>query len=162
MRRETIEFGESPGGCLFFYFGHIDQLSHIFWRDIDPGHHGRLAEQGDRYATVIEDAYVGMDELLGEALQVLGPDDTLIVMSDHGFTSFRRGFHLNSWLIDEGYLALRDSGRRGRSSFLQGVNWAGTQAYALGLNALYVNQAGREGGGIVEPGRRRDALLDAL
>jgi predicted AlkP superfamily phosphohydrolase/phosphomutase len=161
-RTALREFKEAPSGCLFFYFGHIDQLSHIFWRNIDPEHPGRLPEHGDRYATVIEDAYVDMDSRLGEALQVLGPDDTLIVMSDHGFTSFRHGFHLNSWLIDEGYLALRDPAQRRRSSFLQGVNWAGTQAYALGLNALYVNQIGREDMGAVAPGPPRDALLDEL
>ena len=33
-----------------------------------------------------------------------GPDDLLVVMSDHGFTSWRRAFHLNSWLRDNGYL----------------------------------------------------------
>jgi predicted AlkP superfamily phosphohydrolase/phosphomutase len=26
------------------------------------------------------------------------------VMSDHGFTSWRRSFHLNSWLRDNGYI----------------------------------------------------------
>ena len=49
----------------------------------------------------------------------LGPDDLLVVMSDHGFASWRRAFHLNSWLRDQGYLTSCEPGRRGRSRLLR-------------------------------------------
>ncbi len=146
-------------GCLFFYFGHIDQLSHIFWRDRDPQHPGRVPEEAVKYATMIEDAYVEMDALLGEALEVLNDDDTLIIMSDHGFTSFRRGFNLNSWLIDNGYLTVVNPSERARYTYLDGVDWSKTKAYALGLNALYVNLAERETHGVVRPGQEQKQLL---
>ena len=42
-------------------------------------------------------------------------DDLLMVLSDHGFSSFRRGVNLNRWLLDHGYLVLKPDGDpRGR------------------------------------------------
>ena len=149
-------------GFLFFYFGHTDQLSHIFWRDRDPQHPAHDPAEARRYGSVIEDAYVEMDGLVGEAMAVLDDDDTLIIMSDHGFTSFRRGFHLNSWLIERGYLVATNPLWRDRQSYLEGVDWTRTQAYGLGLNALYLNQAGRESGGIVQAPEERRRLLTEI
>ena len=100
-------------GCLFFYFGATDLLQHMFWRDRDPEHPGHDKEQAQRYGQVVEELYVGCDRLVGEALQVIGPDDVLMVLSDHGFTTFRRGFNLNRWLLENGYLRMIDRRRRG-------------------------------------------------
>lgn len=150
-------------GFLFFYFGHTDQLAHIFWRDRDPGHPAHNPQDAERYGTVIDDAYMEMDQLLGEAISVLGDDDdTIIVMSDHGFASFRRGFNLNTWLLENGYMALRNPALREQSLYLSGVDWHRTRAYALGLNGLYVNLAGRESRGIVQGGPERTALIKEL
>ena len=149
-------------GCLFFYFGHTDQLAHIFWRDRDPGHPAHDPQEAAKYGTVIEDAYIEMDALLGEAIAALDDDDTIIVMSDHGFTSFRRGVNLNTWLIDNGYMKITDGVDQTTSSWVSGADWSATRAYALGLNALYVNLAGRERYGIVQPGEQRSLLLNEL
>ena len=109
-RRALAEF---DAGCLFYYFGTTDLVSHMFWRDRDPGHPGRLPAQGDRYAHVIDDLYVHMDQTVGETLDQLRDEDTLIVLSDHGFTSFRRSVNLNTLLLEAGYLALRTGVRPG-------------------------------------------------
>jgi predicted AlkP superfamily phosphohydrolase/phosphomutase len=147
--------------CLFFYFGHTDQLSHIFWRDRDPEHPGRRSEEAERYGTLIDDLYVEMDGLVGEALQVLDENDTLLILSDHGFSSFRRGFNLNTWLLRNDYLRLQNPRLQTTYRYLAGVDWQETRAYGLGLNALYLNMAGREQAGVVEPAER-DALLERL
>ncbi len=167
LRRERLRqyreaLAQFARGFLFFYFGHIDQLSHVFWRDRDPLHPARDPAEAARFGTVIEDAYVEMDGLIGEATAALGAGDTLIVMSDHGFTSFRRGFNLNTWLLRNGYLALEDPSWQGRTAWLAGVDWSRTRAYAMGLNALYLNQAGRESRGVVDAGPQRRALLELI
>lgn len=146
-------------GLLFFYFGHTDQLAHMFWRDRDPGHPGRVEEQAVKYHRVIEDTYIEMDGLLAETLATLGDDVPIVVMSDHGFNSFRRGFNLNTWLLNEGYLVLKPDGRR---RVPDGVDWSRTKAYALGINSLFVNLQGREAEGIVAPGDAYHALLDEI
>ena len=75
------------------------------------------------------------------------------MLFDHGFTSWRRAFSLNSWLEQNGYLTVQDRNRRDLD-FLQNVDWPRTQAYALGLSGLYVNLEGRDAFGIVPPSDR--------
>lgn len=147
-------------GLLFNYFGFIDQVSHIMWRATDPGHPAYDPERDGPYADVIDDLYVQADEIVGQTLarlDELGGDGTLIIMSDHGFASWRRSFSLNTWLEQNGYLQVRDPNRRDLD-FLSNVDWSETRAYALGLSGLYVNLEGREAEGIV-PRRDRDRLL---
>jgi predicted AlkP superfamily phosphohydrolase/phosphomutase len=141
-------------GLLFYYFGNVDQVSHMMWRARDPGHPAYDAAKDAPYAHVIDDLYVGLDQIVGEAAATLGPSDLLVVMSDHGFTSWRRSFHLNSWLRDNGYLAVRNPYLREDPGNFGNVDWTKTRAYALGLNGLYINVKGREGSGIVAPADR--------
>lgn len=154
-------------GFLFFYFGHTDQLAHIFWRDQDPGHPGRKPEQGDRYAQVIEDTYREMDVHVGELLKKLHPDDVLAIVSDHGFSGFRYGFNVNTWLKDNGYLVLTERAQQaerdgsGGSLNLDSVDWRRTRAYAIGINSLFLNVEGRERRGIVKDAERK-ALIREL
>ena len=61
---------------------------------------------------------------------------TLVVLSDHGFTSWRRAFHLNTWLQKEGYLTARDPNLKDDPGLYTNVDWSRTRAYALGLNGL--------------------------
>ena len=65
------------------------------------------------------------------------------MLSDHGFTSFRRGVNLNAWLRDNGYLHLKEDATVG-GPFFEGVDWSRTRAYAFGLGGFYLNSKGRE------------------
>ena len=144
-------------GFFFHYFGFLDQVSHMMWRAMDPDHPAYDASHDAPYRHVIEDLYIEADDIVGETLARLdetGDDATLIVMSDHGFTSWRRAFSLNAWLEQKGYLTVRDRDRRDLD-FLQNVDWSRTQAYALGLSGLYVNRRGRERFGIVSSSEAR-------
>lgn len=145
-------------GLLFYYFGNLDQVSHMMWRTLDPGHPKYDPETDPEFASVIPEIYEKMDAVVGYTLDRIGDDTTLIVMSDHGFTSWRRSFHLNTWLLENGYLTLRDPNRRQASEFFAGVDWSRTRAYALGLNGLYINLRGREPNGIVSASER-EALV---
>ncbi len=145
-------------GLLFYYFGHVDQVSHVMWRARDRGHPA-YTEADARYSTVIEDLYVEMDGVVGDASARLGPDDLLVVMSDHGFASWRRAVNVNSWLRSAGYLAVT-SDRAALTPGLAGVDWSRTRAYAVGLNGIYVNTQGRERQGIVPAGERAALAAD--
>ena len=59
---------------------------------------------------------------------------SLLVLSDHGFDSFRRGFNLNSWLVENQYIDLIRPEQQGRHEFFTNVNWSRTMAYGLGMN----------------------------
>ena len=109
---------------------------------------------------VIEPLYCDMDRIVGRMLQHANPETAVFVLSDHGFCSFRRGVNLNSWLLCEGYLALKP-GRSESGEYFDGVDWTRTRAYALGLGGLYLNLRGREQHGIVPP-QEADALKREL
>ena len=148
-------------GLLFYYFGNLDQISHMMFRVTDPEHPAYDFDTDPAYRHVIEELYVGMDEIVADTLAHITDDTTLIVMSDHGFTSWRRAFHLNSWLRDNGYLRVRDRRMQNDPGFFTNVDWAQTRAYGLGLNGLYLNLRGRERQGIVAP-EAREALMDEI
>jgi predicted AlkP superfamily phosphohydrolase/phosphomutase len=147
-------------GLLFYYFGNIDQVSHMVWRAMDPAHPAYTSEDA-QYRTVLEDLYTGVDQLVGTTLSRLGRDDLLVVMSDHGFTSWRRSFSVNAWLRENGYLVARDPSLYKDPGLFSNVDWGHTRAYGLGLNGLYINVRGREAHGIVDP-RVREVLASEI
>jgi len=134
-------------GCVVCVFDTTDRIQHMFWRYADPGHPAPRECDQD-HGRAIDAAYEQADALVGEVMARLRERDALLVMSDHGFQSFRRGVNLNSWLLREGYLALKP-GATGDSQWLRDVDWSHTRAYAIGLGGLYLNVRGREAQGIV-------------
>jgi predicted AlkP superfamily phosphohydrolase/phosphomutase len=149
-------------GLLYCYFSTIDPLQHMFWRFRDVEHPMYDPDLAAVYGGTIEHYYTRLDSVLGHAMSRVGPDATIMVLSDHGFTSFRKNFHLNTWLYWNGFMALRDDFREESEEFFENVDWSGTQAYALGINGLYINQIGREASGVVAPGPEKEHLLDEL
>ena len=143
-------------GSLVCVFDATDRIQHMFWRELDPAHPARQ-HQPESPDNVIRSLYRHNDALVGRVREHLGEDDVLMVISDHGFTSFRRGVNINQWLLREGYLTLKP-GADGSGQWLRDVDWASTRAYALGLTGLYLNLQGREAQGIVAQGADAAAL----
>ena len=122
-------------GVLASIFDDLDRVQHMFRRD---------------HPEVVQNWYVRLDEFVGRVRQALkdrngkGPD--LIVISDHGFADYRYKVHVNRWLLENGYMTLKE-GQTG--STLSAVDWDRTRAYAMGLNSLYINLKDREVQGTV-------------
>ncbi len=140
-------------GFFFCLFDTPDRLQHMFWRFREPEHPANSGEPVSAYARVIEEHYRRCDEIVGKAYEHVDNDTLFIVLSDHGFNSFRRGVHLNAWLHVSGFLGLKRGVEPGDAAgdFLKGVDWDSTQAYALGLGSIYLNVKGREAAGTVAP-----------
>ena len=98
-------------GFLFFYFSSVDQNSHVLW-----GRHD------DELLTF----YQAVDRAIGEVRR-REPEAALLVMSDHGFSTFNRAVNLNAWFVAQGLIT---GDRR--------------KAWAAGLNAVYLDGADRE------------------
>src|SRR6185436_8893690 len=141
-----------------FYF--TDRIGHLFWRFLDPKHPAYDPVLAAKYAPEVLDAYQTMDAMVGKARALAGPQALFIVCSDHGFTSFRRGVNINTWLVRNGLMTLKgqtDDPATLEKLFdtrelFQNVDWKRTKAYALGLGSIYLNVVGREREGIVMPG----------
>ena len=144
-----------PRGVVVCVFDGPDRIQHMFWRYIDAGHPALSNGDRDSHRHVIGEMYERMDELVGRTMETLDDDTVLFVMSDHGFKPFRRGVDLNAWLLDSGYLALKEGAGRPSASYLADIDWSRTKAYALGLAGIFLNVEGREGQGIVPAGDAR-------
>ena len=141
-------------GLLFCLFDTPDRLQHMLWRHREPSHpanHDSPARP--EYARAIDAHYRDCDAVVGRVLERVDDQTLMVVLSDHGFASFQRGFHLNTWLYDQGLLAMKPGCRPGADAgdMLQAVDWTRTRAYALGIGSMYLNVKGREAHGIVDP-----------
>ncbi|HEX4439667.1 MAG TPA: alkaline phosphatase family protein [Thermoanaerobaculia bacterium] len=157
------------GKLLFHYFEFPDRVAHVFWRFRDPQHPAYDAALAAKYGDAVEKSYAQMDEIVGATAKALKPEDVLVVLSDHGFATWRRSVNYNSWLVENGYLVLKGSAHRqnlealfSRGQFWEAIDWTKSRAYAMGLGDIYVNLSGREAGGIVAPGAAYDALRAEL
>ena len=171
MMERFLETGTEKLYVQIFDFP--DRVAHMLWRLHDPGHPLYDARLAARYAGEIPKAYERMDRIVGEAMRRLGPHGVLVVCSDHGFASFRRGVNYNTWLVKNGFMTLKQGVSGGRTledlfdrgelgEFFRYVDWSHTRAYAMGLGNIYVNLLGREPSGSVAPGREYDDVRDAI
>lgn len=152
--------GTGRGGVLFFYFGTIDLVSHAFWRTLDLTLRPEHAAEDAKHANVIPDLYARMDALIGDVIERVGPGTDIIVMSDHGFAPYRYKVNLNLWLAQQGYLAVLPP-EKTQPGPLGYIDWENTQAYALGLNQVFINLQGREKHGAV-PADEHEVVVERL
>ncbi len=147
-----------------------DRVQHMMWRLIDPQHPMYDKALAAKFGDSIERVYRKCDQFVGEVMARVGPDTPILIVSDHGFHSFRQSVNLNTWLVQNGFMALQGQapGEKklqdlfGGGTFWENVDWSRTKAYAMGLGQIYVNLKGREGHGIVEPGQQSREVQDAL
>jgi predicted AlkP superfamily phosphohydrolase/phosphomutase len=145
---------------LFVYFGTVDQGCHMLWHFMDPQHPGYVPD--DVLKDGIAKLYELLDGRLGRVRAAIGEGTVLIVMSDHGFAPFYWEVNLNTWLLEQGFITLKDPTKQESGEFFSNVDWSRTKAYAAGLNGLYINLKGREKEGAVATGAEYDALLNQL
>ena len=80
-------FDSYPVDLFAVYFGGVDVASHRFWKFAHPEakDYGVRPEDAAVLGGIIDAYYAYIDDLLGEYMQRLGPGDTLLLVSDHGF-----------------------------------------------------------------------------
>lgn len=141
----------TPKGFCTCVFDITDRIQHMFFRYLDEGHPANRGKEREKHKNVIQELYTRMDQLVGRVLEKVDKKTVVIVMSDHGFTQFKRGVNLNTWLFQNGYLALKD-GKNMSREWLEDVDWQKTKAFSLGLAGIFINRRGRESCGIVQEG----------
>ncbi len=86
-------FTEKPWDFFFYLFSHTDWISHLAYTELEEKHEKKALEIFKR-----------VDQHLGWFVDNLPPDTNLILLSDHGFTAYKKVFYFNRWLEKEGYL----------------------------------------------------------
>ena len=156
------ELDRFDNGVLFCYFESPDIAQHMFWRYIDKDHPLYEEDAPQEYKQLIPSWYKKMDSILGEVMEKIDEEDVLIVLSDHGFNTFRRAVNINTWLRENGYLELKDPYAESGGELLNDIDWSETRAYSIGFGAVYINQEGREKEGVVKKGDEKELLKEEI
>ena len=180
-----------PTDFFMVVFRMIDSVMHHYWADMDPHHPLHSSLGNSAIPDAILSGYRTLDSAVGRLMAKAGSDTTVFIMSDHGFRAEYRGFAVNKWLRERGWLALRP----GRASLMAGVSsavrrlgilraakrafrlvtgtkwfqpmvwasvdWSRTQVVYGPGPALYINLQGRDFEGVVPPSEY-DTLRDSL
>ncbi|WP_436934903.1 alkaline phosphatase family protein [Halovenus marina] len=127
--------GEDDWDLFFGVFMTTDRVNHFLFEDY---------ERDGEYYDEFLDFYRKLDDYIGRLRDQLDDDVTLVIASDHGFTTLDYEVHLNAWLQEEGWLSYDtdDPDELGDIS-------EGTRAYSLIPGRLYLNLEGREPDGAV-------------
>lgn len=100
-----------------------DELSHYFWRHMDPNHPAHDPLTDPQYRDAILDYYQNVDTAIGKLVKAAGPGTTTLILSDHGMGPLFKDVLLNEWLRQNGYLTTLSpkAQLQGTSRFLAGL-----------------------------------------
>src|SRR5216683_4047989 len=87
---------EKPWDFCYLAFIGSDRLQHPFWEEVSTLH-----PRTNQYFRMLDDA-------LGRILDLLEPEDSLVVVSDHGFCGHSSYFDINEYLYSKGLLFFAD------------------------------------------------------
>lgn len=149
---KEFENFKKSGGVYAFVFDSSDRMQHLFW---DKNILGNLSSDNP-----IISYYLEKDEFIGEVSKKIDDNTTLIILSDHGFSSFDKSVNINNWLLEKGYMQLTDEIINSGPLF-KNVDWEKTKAYSLGFNSIYLNLKNRDPNGIVKEDEK-DKLIGRL
>ena len=129
-----------------------DRLHHFLWQQMEEGH--------PAYAPAFYDVYRRVDDMLGRLAARLDEHTTLLWMADHGFCSIKKEVYVNRWLMDQGWLTLRNV-PPDRKKGLDEIDPASV-AYSLDPGRVVIRLRGREKEGAVAPGAEYESLRDEI
>ncbi|MDR4509900.1 MAG: alkaline phosphatase family protein [Candidatus Brocadiaceae bacterium] len=93
--------GKYPWDVFMVVYSVTDRVSHLFWNE----QHARDVDE--EFASAVEQAYIRVDERVGDLLKFTDEETLVFVMSDHGFGPTEKSVSMNTWLYEEGFLKLK-------------------------------------------------------
>ncbi len=129
----------------------VDRIHHAFWRYHAKDH--RLYEAGHNYEFAIRDYYKYLDERIGELLEVIDDETAVMMVSDHGARTMVGAICINDWLIQKGWLTLKEQPTSATKLKMDNIDWSKTKVWGEGgyYSRIFFNVKGREPEGIIDP-----------
>ncbi|MCI0492459.1 MAG: alkaline phosphatase family protein [Planctomycetes bacterium] len=110
-----------PWDCAMILFGESDGVGHHYWKYCDPDSPLFTAQPAGMKDSILR-VYQELDIQLGELRQLLPPETTLLMMSDHGFGGVSNSvLYPNCWLREQGVLDFRGGASRWASRTLDAI-----------------------------------------
>ncbi|QRV14401.1 alkaline phosphatase family protein [Haloterrigena salifodinae] len=138
---------EDDWDLFFGVFMTTDRVNHFLFKDY---------ERDGEYKDEFIEFYQKVDDYIGRLRDALPEDVTMIVASDHGFTSLDYEVHFNEWLREEGWLSFKTDDPEELGDIADD-----TKAYSFIPGRFYINLEGREPRGSV-PEDEYDEVRDQL
>ncbi len=126
---------EDDWDLFFGVFMTTDRVNHFLFKDY---------EHDGEYRDDFIEFYRKIDDYVGRLREALADDVTLIVASDHGFTSLDYEVHFNAWLREEGWLLFDADDPQELDDIAEE-----SRAYSFIPGRFYLNLEGREPRGTV-------------
>lgn len=168
---------QDPVDIVFAVLESPDRLQHVYYRYMDPHDDLYASAEAELLRPAIARCFERMDRIVGILDDHAGIDGTVVVCSDHGFTSWEMSVHTNALLEEWGYLKLKRGARlmqtatarrmvpiakrflpakvarRAKGKTFAAIDWAKTRAFASPIpqQGIYINLEGRERYGAVDP-----------
>ncbi|KAF2956279.1 alkaline phosphatase family protein [Marinitoga sp. 38H-ov] len=130
-----------------------DRLHHAFWAHYDKTHFKH--DPNSKFVNAIKDYYKFIDEKIEELISTLPENTEILIVSDHGVKKMEGGIAINDWLIEKGYLALKEKPEKptriGKLISEDKIDWSKTKAWGMGgyYGRIFLNVKGREPNGII-------------
>lgn len=153
-------------------FDGVDKLQHLLWYFLDPAlDPAEPSAEFIRVRNLCWDYFRQIDQFLEETVKLAGPEATILIVSDHGFTSTDEVLYINSFLEREGFLAWNpETPMASEDSQLLGegvpyhliaFDMSKTKAYAAtaSSNGIHIRMSAANGEGYES---LRSRLVDAL
>ncbi len=126
-------------------FTGTDRLAHFLWSAYEDKSH--------KYHSAFLNHLHQIDEAIGEIAHRMNANDSLILLSDHGFELLEHDVHINFFLAQEGFLKFK----RNPPQSLADIDY-GTEAFALDPARIYINLEGKYPRGSVKTAERESVI----
>jgi predicted AlkP superfamily phosphohydrolase/phosphomutase len=160
-----------PTDAVMVVLTEADRVGHHYWHFADPTHpHHEQPPAGTGWDQAMARILGAIDEAVGELLELVDEETTVVLVSDHGLGTGRYGFAVHTVLEEAGLLTTvaAEVPENGVASwFAEGgrrIDFDRTLLYlpVPGVNSLNINERGRQLRGIVDPAERDRVVAEAV
>ncbi|MBI5207586.1 MAG: alkaline phosphatase family protein [Candidatus Firestonebacteria bacterium] len=134
---------------FMFIFTETDRLFHFLWEAYEDKSH--------KYHKNFIEYFQKLDEAVGEIYSNLKKDDSFIMLSDHGFELLEKEVYVNSFLVEKGFLKLKQV----PANSFDDID-TGTKAFALDPARIYINMEGKYPRGSVTLDKKQEVIKNLI
>ena len=140
-------WGNCDWQLFVLIFTGTDRLMHFLWEAYEDKQH--------RYHSNFVEHFRKIDEVVGRVNEEINDDDSLVMVSDHGFERLEKDIYISYLLEKEGFLKLQSAAE----PTLESIDRA-TRAFAMDPARIYLNSRAKYPAGSVERADRESILRD--
>lgn len=135
-----------------FFMAHIMETDRLFHFTFE-----HFQNNDPVFVKIYQRFFKKLDDLIGDIVRRIDDNTSLMLLSDHGFTTLKQEVYLNRWLWENDYLKFT----KPIPETLKDIH-PQSKAYALYPGRIFINLKGREVIGTVNPGREYEELRNKI